>query len=487
MKDVQKLSTTSFLRNLGVYGFDKLEPLILAALVSRDPLLLIGKSGTGKTYLLNRISKALQLNHRHYNASLVSFDDLIGFPYPAEDGKGIDFLPTPATIWGANSVLVDELSRCKAEVQNKFFSIIHEKNIQGMTLDQLIYRWAAMNPFHYEGDGDEEQYSGSQPLDPAPADRFGFIIEVPDWPALTGEDQEAVIHSQFTEGQMPDQNSLVEFIDEVRSRFLRALENPPAELVTYVRLVSGLLTEAGLRISPRRAQMLMRNILACESVLQFTDPDFSINNRFILYKKVLSASLPHRAFREQTPAHLVDSVHAEVARLMRSGSEKERWISEFLIKDDLPARIEMLFDPTVGKDIKSLGIIQMLERETLERKSVFAFSSYPALAELEMLNQEGLDDLLRIASGIMEVDGENNWRAVIDDKDPRPKQMIQCEKIAFKLPMDQNLRKLRARQLFFYLMSVDHYMEDPEDLEYELQRCFEKVRELLSTKMANHE
>ncbi len=48
----------NFFNRLGVYGFDPVEPLVIAALVSGDPLLLIGKGGTGKTFLLNSISEA---------------------------------------------------------------------------------------------------------------------------------------------------------------------------------------------------------------------------------------------------------------------------------------------------------------------------------------------------------------------------------------------------------------------------------------------
>lgn len=43
---------------LGVYGFDRLEPVILAALVTEDPL-LIGRSETGKTFLLNSLLETL--------------------------------------------------------------------------------------------------------------------------------------------------------------------------------------------------------------------------------------------------------------------------------------------------------------------------------------------------------------------------------------------------------------------------------------------
>ena len=57
---------TGYLRQLGVYGYDPVEPVVLAALVSGDPLLLVGKAGTGKTFLLNSLSEALRLEHRHY-------------------------------------------------------------------------------------------------------------------------------------------------------------------------------------------------------------------------------------------------------------------------------------------------------------------------------------------------------------------------------------------------------------------------------------
>lgn len=182
--------SNKILRKLGVYGFDHLELLILASLVSEDPLLLVGKAGTGKTYLLNSISEALNLEHRHYNASFLSFDDLVGFPFPDSKGKSVSFLKTPATIWDAESVLIDEISRCKPEIQNKFFSIIHEKKLQGMALEKLKYRWAAMNPLQGVSTGADDFYEGSFSLDQALADRFAFIIYVPDWNELTKEEQE---------------------------------------------------------------------------------------------------------------------------------------------------------------------------------------------------------------------------------------------------------------------------------------------------------
>jgi MoxR-like ATPase len=171
----------SRLGTIGVYGFDEIESVILAALVTEDPLLLIGECGTGKTFLLNSLSEALGLEHRHYNASLIQFDDLVGFPYPDDAKSQVKFLQTPATVWGAQSVLVDEISRCRPEHQNRLFSLIHERKVQGLSLERLVYRWAAMNPAGWDGGSG---YVGSEPLDFALADRFGLVVDAPDWNRL---------------------------------------------------------------------------------------------------------------------------------------------------------------------------------------------------------------------------------------------------------------------------------------------------------------
>jgi AAA domain (dynein-related subfamily) len=91
---------------------------------------------------------------------------------------------TPTAIWDAEAVFVDELNRTRPDLQNKLFSIIHERRVQGVELKNLRYRWAAMNPATNGEDDEEEAYLGTEPLDPALADRFGFLIEVPDWSRL---------------------------------------------------------------------------------------------------------------------------------------------------------------------------------------------------------------------------------------------------------------------------------------------------------------
>jgi MoxR-like ATPase len=134
---------------------------------------------------------ALGLEWRHYNASLLNFDDLVGYPLP--DGRGgLEYVQTPSSIWQAEAVFVDEISRCRPDLQNKLFPIIHERRVQGIALDRLVYRWSAMNPPPSEDD-DEPTYRGSEALDVALVDRFAFVLEMPAWDSFADSDQENVI------------------------------------------------------------------------------------------------------------------------------------------------------------------------------------------------------------------------------------------------------------------------------------------------------
>lgn len=97
------------LRSLNLFGLDFLDAVVLAALADERPLLLIGPHGTAKSELLNRLAGVLRLEHRHYNASLISFDDLLGYPIPDATQGAIRYLRTPGDLWDAECVFVDEM------------------------------------------------------------------------------------------------------------------------------------------------------------------------------------------------------------------------------------------------------------------------------------------------------------------------------------------------------------------------------------------
>jgi MoxR-like ATPase len=264
-------SPSPFLGLLGIVGWQRLEPVILAALATEAPLLLVGAHGTAKSLLLTRLAEALGLASRHYNASLLNFDDLVGFPVP-QDGR-LTYLQTPSTIWDAEAVFFDEVSRCRPELQNKLFPIVHERVVQGLPLVNLRHRWAAMNPPPGDApDVQEPSYAGAEPLDVALADRFAFVVPVPALSDLSKDEQLAVIGAGAMAGDARIEPSSAARVRELVERTRAGLAGPAARLdertPDYVRVLADKLREAGHPLSTRRAVQLARNIRAVHASLR---------------------------------------------------------------------------------------------------------------------------------------------------------------------------------------------------------------------------
>jgi MoxR-like ATPase len=450
-----------FLAPLGVYGFTEQEPLILAALVTGDPLLLIGESGTGKTFLLNTISEALGLEHRHYNASLIAFDDLVGFPYPDDARETVRFLQTPATVWGAESVLIDELSRCKPEHQNRLFSLIHERRVQGLALANLRYRWAAMNPAS-SGDGDHD-YLGSQPLDPALADRFGLILPVGDWMDLSDDDRRRVADPSGEGAIAHDDGALANALTGWRAAFDAALPACPPHLITYVTLATTALLRSGVRLSPRRARLIARSLLAATIV---TGNDPSAGDRR-LWRDVLQGSIPHRAWGEAPPQETIAAAH-EVAWSGSGFDDRTAWLHRFHLEPNLATKARLLLaapDPDTG----SLAVAQLLGSEDRAMAAAFAFAAFPAAASGKVpIGAEGTHDLGRVAQSILTVDGTASWTDPIVGRLPEHPDLARYAQALGKL---RGARHARAKQLFYHLVCENVGVADPNALEANFHAC----------------
>lgn len=302
------MATDPFKR-LGLQGLQSLAPVLMAALATEEPLLLIGPHGTAKSLLLTRIAAALGLSFRHYNASLLNFDDLVGFPLPGKDGQ-LEYIKTPAAIWGAGAVIFDEISRCRPDIQNKLFPIVHERKVQGLLLDGLKYRWSAMNP--PSTDDNDNGYSGSEPLDTALADRFAFVVEMPTWTQLTEEEQLAVIRATDSAVDPQAALALQAMLATIRSA-LPALEHSLGTAVAeYVRVVAALLPQAGIPLSPRRTGMLFRTVLAVHAAALTVDPRLTASDCTYL---ALRCSLPQRAQGLAINATKLLAAHREAWRL----------------------------------------------------------------------------------------------------------------------------------------------------------------------------
>ena len=303
---------------LGVFGYGALEPVILAALASEATLLLVGAHGTGKSFLLERLAEALGLSFRHYNASLLSFDDLVGFPMPDASG-GIRYVPTPASIQGAEAVFLDEVSRARPEVQNKLFSIVHERRVLGMPLASLRYRWSAMNPPPPE-EGGASPYEGSEPLDVALADRFAFVCTVPGWGDLTDAEQEGVL-LRSAEGIAPGgAASLRAAVEETRGRIPELTRRHGEEVAEKVRAVARLLPTVGFEPSPRRVAFLHRNVLAVHAAESARDRGARLAESAFL---ALLHSLPAAARGAPIPAVRLLPIHRRAWSGKAGGSGPE--------------------------------------------------------------------------------------------------------------------------------------------------------------------
>lgn len=255
-------NTSLLTRPLGLFGWGDLEAPLLAALVTEEPLLLIGLHGTAKSYLLQRLAQALKLEFRFYNASLLNYDDLVGVPIPNETRTALHYISTPTAIWDAEVVFIDEINRTRPDLQNKLFPLIHERMVQGIPLKKLIYRWSAMNPSTDSMEWNEsEAYHGADPLDPALADRFSFIIQVPDWSNLSGDEKQNLLMEQFT-GRHEFESPVEDLVTRAKRLYAGMQENAPAQLGEYLVFLAEQLLASGTRLSPRRLATMMRNILS---------------------------------------------------------------------------------------------------------------------------------------------------------------------------------------------------------------------------------
>ncbi len=245
------------LQDLGFFGLDHLEPAVVAALADTQPMLLIGQPGCAKSELLNRIAAALGLRHRHYNASMVSFDDLFGYPVPAADRSGLVQLRMPDDIWDAQAVFFDEISRCRPELQNKFFSVIHERKVNGRPLGDLVYRWSAMNPPPGpDDDPGDAVCGGSLPLDYALADRFAWVLSLPSFDDLDHGTRLRILAAP--QGAPIDGRGLQRLLEDTRLHHAALAATVIAKAQSWVNALTAPMHAAGWSLSGRRAVMLVR-------------------------------------------------------------------------------------------------------------------------------------------------------------------------------------------------------------------------------------
>lgn len=270
-----------YLEQLGVFGWsERDENLLLASLLTGDPLLLIGNHGCAKTHLGNKIAQALGKKYLVYDASKAMFEDVLGYPNTARLQEGVvEYVPSPVTIWDKELIIIDELNRAVPELQSKWLEIIRSRCIMGFPT-QVKWVWAAMNPM---------SYSGTNALDEALIGRFATFLYPPDVLKMEEEDRIRVLthingddapslkewtHAAETVGTVPKEQvkgtgeAIETLLHMAAQRFLQLreqLETLPTFLARFAALLAQE-SEGKLALDGRRLGFLYRNLLANRAI-----------------------------------------------------------------------------------------------------------------------------------------------------------------------------------------------------------------------------
>jgi len=260
-----KFYLNNILEDAGVFGYQQYEKPLLTALITEDPILLVGEHGIAKTLLSEKLAQLLGYStdaenkeFQAYDASKSLFEDVVGFPDPKKMKQGyIDYLNSPITIWDKKFILIDEISRANPTMQNKWLEVIRNRRVMGKKIPHLKYIFAAMNPL---------SYLGANPLDTALADRFAQIITIKN--NFSSDDLAKIINTMHDDDcpglnkatKAKQDTRLITLVNELK-QYCSNIPKSLSDMATKFTIAFyNKLNELNLPISPRRASMLNRNI-----------------------------------------------------------------------------------------------------------------------------------------------------------------------------------------------------------------------------------
>ncbi|MHA1827107.1 MAG: AAA family ATPase, partial [Candidatus Heimdallarchaeaceae archaeon] len=158
-----------------VKGREDLIDTVILALCSNEHVLIIGKHGEAKSFLVHKLAQitSLQVHYQQVHNEL-TLKEVVGLldPLSYQQGK-LNLLKT--RFWSANILFFDEFLRGRSEFLDFLLEVMIErkcsKTVLGeVQLPQLISVIATSNPL-------TEEYN-TERLDLAMKDRFSFIVNV---------------------------------------------------------------------------------------------------------------------------------------------------------------------------------------------------------------------------------------------------------------------------------------------------------------------
>lgn len=359
------------LQQRGIFGWKEAdETLVLASLLTGDPLLLIGNHGCAKTHVANKVAQALGRKFLVYDASKAMFEDVLGYPNVEQLKHGVvEYVPSPVTIWDKELVLIDELNRAVPELQSKWLEIIRSRKIMGFPT-QVKWVWAAMNPM---------SYSATNALDAALVGRFAFFLYPPDVLQMDEEDRirvamhingdDAPSLSEWTGGAsagtvpkadvMEIGGNIREALTLAGRHFLHLREQMPT-LAEFLAKFSDLLmreTKGEVALDGRRLGFLHRNLLANRAIeLAKAEvfgqdlPDFVTSARYVVQSSI-PVGLNDESLKREEAVHKMDICFDLLSSYFEEGAELTRvnMIYELFTTPDLMRKAELLLTQPLGE------------------------------------------------------------------------------------------------------------------------------------------
>jgi len=377
---------------LGIRGLENLDAAILAALATNATVLLIGPHGSAKTLLARRVAETLGSAFRHYNTSLLNYDDLVGYPVPDQENRTLDFIQTPGTIWNAEFILFDEISRARPEIQNKVFPIVHEHRVQGIKLERLSHCWAAMNPPSDGEDTHDDIYFGSWSLDAALADRFRFILRVPGFNELQEKArQEILLNGDEVKGR----TTLKAQIKSVRKQLNSVDQTDRHWTVRYLSAMTPLLEKAEIPISGRRARYLFENILALHAAERVLGERSGISDVAL---RAVFAGLPHSACGKAVEHGKILLAHKQA--VLDAGADSDSIVSRIRRIKDPVKRVETALREKTDRSLLTQIVSDTFASLNIAERYAWVDRVFQRISEKAQIGAAVLEMLAEIKSKI---------------------------------------------------------------------------------------
>ncbi len=370
------------LQTIGIYGWkEQDENLVMASLLTGDPLLLIGNYGCAKTHIANTVSLALNKRFPVYEASKAMFEDVLGYPNVEKLKDGIvEYVPSKVTVWDKELILIDELNRVIPELQRKWLEIIRSRKIMGFET-QVKWVWAAMNPM---------SDSATNALDEALIGRFALFLYPPDVLEMTEQDRIRVT----THINGDDAPGLAEWISggngktiseeavfnigvKMREMLCKAvgqfkrlqeeLQTMPEFLAKFANLLMRE-TNGEISLDGRRLGFIYRNILtnravelAKAEILSARLPPFVESARYVVQSSI-PVGLNDESLKKEEAVHKMEICFDLLSSYFAEGSqiEKVNKIYELFTSDDLMRKAEILLKEDLGQFAKSKAWTDMI-------------------------------------------------------------------------------------------------------------------------------